>query len=298
MIRTFDELITASKKAPKKTVAVAVAQDDDVLRGVEFARDNGLINAILVGNKKEIEKIAENCNIDLNNYEIIDEAVPENCCKIVAELIASGKAHIFMKGLVETATVLKAVLNKDYGLRGDRLLSHVSMFTMEKYDRMVFVTDAAMNLLPTLEQKKEIIENAVFVAHKLGIENPNVAPICAVEKFNPKMPASVDAAALHEMNERGEISGCYVSGPVSLDLAMEKAAAAHKGYNDKIGGAADILLVPNIEAGNVLYKSIVYFAGGKVAGTVVGAKCPVVITSRADSNVSKFYSIATAVLLS
>ena len=298
MIKNFEQLLKEAAKAKGKKIAVAAAADSDVLLAVENARKNGIAEAILIGDKAEINKIAAKNNIYIGNYEVINSLDSAESALIAAKQVAEGKASVMMKGLVDTGVFLKAVLDKKIGLRTGRLITQTTVFEIPGRDEFIFITDPAITLAPDLAQKKDIIENALIVAHKLGYENPMVAPVCAVEKFNPKMQATVDAKELHEMNERGEIKGCYISGPVSLDIAISKEAASHKGYTDKIGGAANILLMDDIESGNVLYKSIVYLAGGVGAGVVMGAKCPIVLTSRADSDVSKFYSIAVAMLIS
>ncbi|MDL2248305.1 bifunctional enoyl-CoA hydratase/phosphate acetyltransferase [Tyzzerella sp. OttesenSCG-928-J15] len=298
MINNFEQLVNEAKKGEKKKIAVAAAADLDVLSAVENARKNGIANAILVGDEPKLKEIAAENNIDLANYEIVHAAEKAEAASLAAKLVAEGKAQVLMKGLVDTSIFLKAVLDKEIGLRTGKLITQTTLFEVDGFDDFVYVSDPAITMDPDVAQKKDIIENAVHVAHKLGHECPMVAPICAVEKFNPKMQATVDAQELHEMNERGEITGCYVSGPVSLDVAVSKESAKHKGFTDKIGGSANILLMDDIEAGNVLYKSIIYFAKGKCAGVVSGAKCPIILTSRADSDISKFYSIATAMLIS
>ena len=298
MIKNFEQLLKEAAKRTGKKIAVAAAADSDVLLAVENARKKGIAGAILVGDEAEIKKLAEANGIDVSNYEIIHSEDKAESALIAAKQVAAGNASVMMKGLVDTSVFLKAVLDKEIGLRTGKLITQTTIFEVPGRQQFLLVSDPAITTAPDVAQKKDIIENACYVAAKLGYENPLVAPVCAVEKFNPKMQATVDAKELHEMNERGEISGCYVSGPVSLDVAVSKEAAAHKGFTDKIGGAADILLMDDIESGNVLYKSIVYLAGGVGAGVVMGAKCPIVLTSRADSDVSKFYSIAAAVLIS
>ena len=203
-----------------------------------------------------------------------------------------------MKGLVDTSIILKAVLNKEIGLRTGNILSHVAVFDIEGYDRLFFVTDAAMNLAPNIQEKKQIIENSCQVARALDIEVPKVALICAKEKVNPKMKDTVEAKELEDMYLRGEITGCMVGGPFALDNAVSEEAAKHKGMDHPIAGKADVLVVPDIEAGNVLYKSISYFAKCESAGLIVGAKAPIILTSRADSDKTKLNSIALGVLAS
>lgn len=297
MIKSFDEVIRAAKLRGPKTLAVACAQDEDVLVAVENARKAGIAEAILVGNKAEIAEIAKRHNIELGNYEIEDILDLAEASLRAVELVSTGKAHLVMKGLVDTAIILKAVLNKEVGLRTGNALSHVAVFDVPNYPRLLFVTDAAMNIAPDVETKRMIIENSLDVAKALDISMPNVGVICAKEKVNDKMPATLDAAELVKMNEDGRIKGCKVGGPFALDNAVSEEAAKIKGIKDPMGGKVDILLCPTIEAGNVLYKALTFLAGARSAGIIVGAKAPVVLTSRADDDDSKLNSIALGVLM-
>ena len=297
MIKSFDDVLNLAKKRGPKIISVAVAQDREVLMAVKGAKDLGIADAILVGDKDEIIKIANEINMDINEYKVEDYKDATEASRKAVELVSTGKAHIVMKGLVDTSTILRAVLDKEIGLRTDKVLSHVAMFDTEEYDKLLFVTDAAMNIAPDLGQKKQIIENAAFVAHSVDIDNPKVAVVCAKEKVNPKMPATVEAKELEEMSERGEIKGCIVGGPFALDNAVSKEAAKHKGIDHPVAGDADIILAPDIEGGNILYKALNFLAKSKSAGIIVGAKAPVVLTSRADSEEAKLNSIAFAVLM-
>lgn len=297
MITAFDQILKAAKEKGPKTIAVAVAQDVEVLSAINSAKDLGIADAILVGDEKEILAAAGKCGVELAKFEIIHIEDKIEACRKAVELVSTGKAHLVMKGLVDTSVILKAVLDEQIGLRTGNVLSHVAVFDVNGYDRLFYVTDAAMNLAPSLEQKKQIIENAVQVAQALGNENPKVGVLAAVEKVNPKMQATLDAAELVAMNERGELTGCTVAGPFALDNAVSVEAAKHKGMDHPVAGHADILMVPTIEAGNMLYKSLVFFARAKNAGIIVGAKAPVVLTSRADSDEAKLNSIAIGVLM-
>ncbi|SCZ02843.1 phosphate butyryltransferase [Alkaliphilus peptidifermentans] len=296
MIRSFQDVMKIAKERGPKVISVACAQDIEVLMAVDAAKKEGIADAILVGNKEEIEALAKQENIDIAKFQLIDIKDPAEASLKAVELVSTGKAHMVMKGMVDTSVILKAVLNAEVGLRTGNVLSHVAVFDVPGYDRLFIVTDAAMNIAPDLPTKKQIIENAVEVAYALDIEVPKVGVICAKEKANPKMPDTMDAQALAEMNEKGEIKGCIVGGPFALDNAVSVEAAKHKGINHPVAGYADILMAPDIEAGNVLYKSMVYFANAKNAGVIVGAKAPVVLTSRADSEEAKLYSIALGVL--
>ena len=297
-MRNIDDIIKFAKERGPKTISVACCQDEEVLIAVENGRKEHIVNAILIGDIDKTKKIAKNLNINLDNYELIDIKDMSEACLKAVELVSNGKADMVMKGLVDTSIILKAVLNKEVGLRTGNILSHVAVFDIEGYDRLFFITDAAMNLAPDVNGKKQIIENACSVARALDIEEPKVALICAKEKVNPKMKDTVEAKELEDMYLRGEIKGCVVGGPFALDNAISEEAARHKGMNHSVAGKADILVVPDIEAGNVLYKSITYFAKCENAGLIVGAKAPIILTSRADSDKTKLNSIALGVLAS
>lgn len=296
-MRNFNEVIRFARERGPKTISVACCQDKEVLIAVEMARKEGIANAILVGDIEKTKIIAEELQIDINNYELIHIEDTSEASRKSVELVSTNKADMVMKGLVDTSIILKAVLDKEIGLRTGNVLSHVAVFDVEGYDRLFFITDAAMNLAPDLNIKKQIIENSCTVAHALDIELPKVAVICAKEKVNPKMQDTVDAKHLEEMNERGEIKGCIVGGPFALDNAVSIEAANHKSINHPIAGKADILLAPDIEAGNILYKSLVFFSQSKNAGVIVGAKAPIILTSRADNEETKLNSIALGVLM-
>ncbi len=294
MIRSLETLRTSLGQQGRSKIAVAVAQDAEVLLAVNAAYDLGIASAVLVGDEAEIRAIAAKLNIDLANYEIVHEADKVEACRKAVKLVRDKEADVVMKGIVDTSVILKAVLDKEIGLRMSPVLSHVAVFEVPGYDRLFYLSDAAMNIAPDLETKKHILRNTVQVAHALGNENPIAACLCAVEKVNPKMQATLDAAGLVEANQNGEITGCTVIGPLALDNAISVEAAHHKGITDPNAGHADILLVPAIEVGNVFYKSMVFMARAKNAGVIVGAKAPVVLTSRADSDETKLNSIALA----
>lgn len=297
MIKTFDEVISKVKSQSMKKVAVAVAQDEPVLEAIRDAKKNGIADAILVGDKEEIIKIAETIGMNIDEYEIIDEKDVNKASIETVKLVSSGRADMMMKGLVDTATFLRAVLNKEVGLRTGKQMSHIAIFEVPGYNRLLFVTDAAFNMYPELKEKIDIIKNAVQVAHALENNMPKVAPICAVEVVNPSMPATLDAANLSKMNERGQIKGCIIDGPLALDNALSKEAAAHKKISGPVAGEADILLMANIEAGNAVYKCLTYTTESKNGGLLMGAAAPVIVTSRADSPETKMNSIALASLV-
>ncbi len=293
----FDFLLEKAALQPKMTMAVAVAQDEDVLSAVSKAVAHGFVDAVLVGDEAKIRDIAKEHHFDISPMRIIDQPDPVLASAKAVSLVARGECGLLMKGLVDTSVILKAVLNREEGLRTDRIISHVTVAQVTAIDRFFLITDAAMNLYPDLAAKKQIIDNAVHVAHALGIKVPKVGAVCAVEKVNPKMPCTLDAKELSDMAKRGEIEGCEVDGPFALDNAVSVLAAKHKGITTPNAGMADILLVPTIEAGNMLYKSVTFFAGGTAAGMIVGAKAPIVLTSRADSDLNKLVSIALSVVV-
>ncbi|MFL0266541.1 phosphate butyryltransferase [Candidatus Clostridium radicumherbarum] len=298
MSNSFAEILDKVKNNSRKTIAVAAAQDEPVLEAIRDAKNLGLINAILVGDKNKIIEIAKSIDLDVNDLEIIHEPDNNRAALKAVELVSTGKAQMVMKGLLDTATILRAVLNKEIGLRTGRLMSHVAVFEIPGYDRLIFITDAALNMYPDLKAKIDILNNAVTVAKAVGVEIPKVAPICAVEVVNPDMPATIDASILSKMNERGQIKGCIVDGPLAVDNALSEEAAKHKKIVSKVAGKADILLLPSIEAGNVMYKTLTYTTSSKSGGIIVGAAAPVVLTSRADSPESKLNAIALAALVS
>ncbi|MGG7164293.1 phosphate butyryltransferase [Clostridium ihumii] len=297
MVKTLDEVIIKAKSGSKKTLAVAVAQDEVVLSAVNEAVEDGIINAVLVGDKSKIEIIAGKINLDLSKFRIIDESNIKVAAAVAVKLVVDGEADFIMKGMLGTADLLRAVLNKECGLKTNNLLSHVMIYDVPNYHKLIFLTDGGMVTYPELKDKIGIINNAVKLANVLDIECPKVAPICAVEVVNPNMQATLDAAALTTMNKRGQIKGCIIDGPLGLDNAISKEAAEHKGIVSDVAGDADILLVPSIEAGNFLGKSLTYFAKSESAGVILGAKCPVVLVSRADTAKSKLYSIALGATL-
>lgn len=297
MVRNFGDLLERVKCGEMKRIAVAVAQDEPVLEAVIEAKRQGIADAILVGDKEEIVAISKKLKVDISEFEIIDEKDSKKAALKAVELVSTKKADMVMKGLVDTATFLRSVLNKEVGLRTGRLMSHVAVFQVDAIDRLIFVTDAAFNTYPDLKAKIDIVNNSVQVAKAVGIEMPKVAAICAVEVVNPDMPATLDAANLAKMNERGQIKGCVVDGPLALDNALSEEAAAHKKISGQVAGRADIMLMPNIEAGNVMYKTLTYGANAKNGGILVGSSAPVILTSRSDSFEAKVNSIALAALV-
>ncbi|MGC9772835.1 bifunctional enoyl-CoA hydratase/phosphate acetyltransferase [Fervidobacterium islandicum] len=293
MIRTLSEIIEMAK-GKGKVIAIAGAEDKEAVKAVVEAKELG-VSAILFGKREVIEENLRELGAD---FPIVDCRTEEEASKAAVKSVVEGRAHIVMKGLVKTSTLLKAVLDKEQGLRTERLLSHVAVVEVPGVNRLIFVTDGGMVIKPTLEQKVQIIENVVAVARKLGYEMPRVALIAAVETVNPDMPETLEAAIIAKMNERGQIKNCKIDGPLGIDNALSVYAAEVKGVKGDVAGHADILVVPDIHSGNFLGKSAVYFANGKIAGIIAGAKAPVIVISRADTSESKFASIALAIALS
>ncbi|MCC3358716.1 phosphate butyryltransferase [Bacillus sp. REN16] len=291
-------LINNAKAQTQVTVAVAAAEDEEVLEAVVEAVSHGLARFLLFGNREKIDQILSGIrgfSAGREALNVVHSPSQEESAKDAVKAVHSGEANVLMKGNIPTSTILSAVLHKEYGLRTGKVLSHVAVFEVPDYDRFVIVTDAAMNIAPGLQEKVQILNNAVKVANAIGINMPKVAPIAAVEVVNPAMQATLDAAVLTQMNHRGQIQNCIVDGPLALDNAISTHAAEHKGITSAVAGQADILLVPAIEVGNALYKSLVYFAKAEAGAIIAGASAPIVLTSRADTAKSKLYSLALAV---
>ena len=276
------------------TVCIACAEDTNVLEAIESARN--IAKFILVGDKEKIRQVADTAKADISSCEIIHEADPVRACQAAVKLVSTGRAQALMKGKVDTSVIMKAVLDKDAGMRTGRKLSHLAVFELPTYHKLLFVTDAAINIAPDLATKKEIIQNAVEAVTALGIAMPKVALLAAKEVADPKMPVTMDAAQLTAQYKNGEITGCILDGPLALDNAVSRESVAIKGINSPVGGDADILVCPDIEAGNILYKALTMLTGAKNGGVLLGAKRPVILTSRADSAESKLISIALGVL--
>lgn len=282
----------------RQRLVLAAAQDQNALVAVMKATADNLIEPILVGDKEELHKIAEESSFDLSNVRMVHEPDPDMATEIAVKMVRSGQADVLMKGKVGTSTLLRAVLNKEWGLRSGSLLSHIAFFEVEAYHKIIAVTDVAMNIEPNLQDKIAIVNNSVKCLNKLGYEMPKVAILGAVEKVNESMQATLDAALMSKMNQRGQIENCIIDGPLAFDNAISLESAMHKGIKSEIAGDTDLLLMPDIEVGNVLYKSLVFFAKAKVAAVILGATAPIVLTSRSDSDEAKYDSIILAAAIS
>jgi phosphate butyryltransferase len=295
--QNLDFLIEGSASGNTMRLAVAAAEGVDVLEAVHDAAKKGVVEPVLFGNRGRMETIAKDLGIDLSGFEVVEAPDEAAAAEMAVQTVSTGNADLLMKGNVKTATLLKAVLNKEWGLRAGSLLSHLFLFHIPKLDRVFGLTDGGMTMYPDLKTKQVIVENAVACYRRLGVGRPKVAALAAVEVVNPDMPCTIDAAALVQMNRRKQIKNCVVDGPLALDNAVSETAARHKGIESEVAGKADILLVPDIEAGNMMGKVMLYMAGGVGAGVILGARCPVVLTSRFDTAATKLHSIALGALL-
>lgn len=293
MINSLSELIKVAQSQQKMRLAVASAEDEDVLAAVKEAQEMGIVEAILVGDQQKIESLGEKLGLELDKFTVINEPNMEQAALEAVKLVSQGKADFVMKGLLDTSILLKAVLNREVGLRAEGLLSHVMVYETPTYHKLLYLTDGGMNIEPTLEEKEGILRNAVAAAKALGNKTVKVACLAAKEKVSEKMKSTVDGAALKQKSLEGAFGeGVIVEGPIAFDLAVSKEAAEIKRFNSPVSGEADILLVPTIEVGNGIGKALTYLANAKSAGIIMGAKAPVVLVSRADSAESKLYSIA------
>ena len=292
VIKDFEQLIEKVQNFEgRKKVAVVAAQDEHTLEAVFHAAENDIVEPVLIGNKEKIKEIVAKLGKQISDDAIIDAADEVASAQKAVAMARNGEIDFIMKGKIQTADLLRAVVDKEKGLRTGKVMSHISIQEIPTYHKLLITTDGGMMMYPDLEQKKKIIENAVDVLHSLGYENPKVGVLAAVETVNPKMPESVDAGKLKEMNQNGEIAGCIVEGPISYDIAMNKESGIIKGFVSPVAGDPDILIVPNITAGNILGKCLVYSAGAKMAGFIVGAKVPIVLTSRGSSSEEKYLSL-------
>jgi phosphate acetyltransferase len=292
----YEEVLARRKGQPPLPTAVVYPCSEDALIGAVEAAKAGLIAPLLVGPEEQIGKVAAKSKIDLSPYEVVSAADAEESASVGANLAGSGKAGALMKGSLHTDQYMHAVLQRENRLRTNRLLSHCMLIAAPGYSRPIIVSDVAVNIAPDLDQKRDIVQNAIILARAIGLSTPKVAILAAVETVNSKMQATLDAAALAKMADRRQIVGGIVDGPLDLDIAVDKEAARIKGVETPVAGEADILIAPNIEAGNMMYKELTFMAGGQAAGLVMGARVPVILTSRADSPQSRLFSCALAVL--
>ncbi|HWQ77910.1 MAG TPA: phosphate acyltransferase [Anaerovoracaceae bacterium] len=290
--RSFSDLENRIGQMEKRRISVAAAEDAEVIKTIKAVTEQGLAECILVGDKVRIELLMK--SEGLQTAEIINVADPNEAALEAASLVRQGRADVLMKGLVNSSDFLKAVLDKEKGLKTGKTLSHLAVFEVPNYPKLQFHTDGGMNLYPDLALKKAIIDNSLEALKKIGLDIPKVAVLTANEAVNPKMPSTVDAAELVELNKNGGFLPCIMEGPISMDVALSREAAQHKGIGSEISGKTDLFVVPNIDAGNMIGKTLIYCANAKMAGVILGARCPVVMTSRADNAEGKLNSIILA----
>lgn len=294
MLTKLSDLYELAQTKTKKKLVLAAAQDKNALEAVINASRNNVVDVILVGDKTRIDEICTTAGLDISAFELIHEPDYEKAAAFSVKLVSEKKADILMKGHLKTSCLLRAVLNKEWGLRKGELLSHLSLFELPAYHKIIALTDAAMNIAPDFKGKVSIIKNAVNYLIKLGINNPKVAVLSAVETVNPDMKSSMEAAALAKMADRGQIANCIIDGPLAFDNAISSKSAQLKNINSTVAGDADLLVGDDLDASNAIYKSFIYFGQAKCAAIIVGASAPIVLTSRADSDETKLNSIALA----
>lgn len=298
MVKRLNDMLDTLKGEEKIILSVAAAEDKEVLQAIKDAVEKDIIEPILVGDENKIKLLADEIGFNLSGIKIINSNSIEESAKTAVELVSTKKADFVMKGILDTSILLKSVLNKEYGLRTDSLLSHVMIYELENYHKLLLLTDGGMNISPDYDQKEKILKNSVQAAKALGMDTVKVACLAAKEKVNPKMEATVDGDLLQKACKEGKFGeNVIVEGPLAFDLAVSKEASEIKGFKSEVSGDADILLAPTIEVGNGIGKSFTYMANAKSAGVIMGAKAPIVLVSRADSAESKLYSIAYGALI-
>jgi phosphate butyryltransferase len=296
-ITTFDEMIAVARQIGPVPIGVVAAHDPEVLKAVDQAQREGIIQATLVGDWPAIEAFSAQASTDLSGVEIVHEPDPRRAAQTVVGLAREGQAKVVVKGQVKTAELLGIALNRHMGIRGRSLITHVGIFQLPGMDRLVYLSDSGVVVYPDVYQKLEIINNVVAVAQLFGVEEPRVAILAASDAVHPKIPASIDALALSKMAEQGWVEGAIVDGPLGLEVAISPQAAELEESDSPIAGLADVLIVPNVEAGNIVAKGLLYFAHARMAGLVVGAQVPIIISSRADSAETRYLSLAMAAVL-
>ncbi len=296
-MKNFSDLMAKALKCSPKKIAVVAAHEREVLESVKEAHTMGLAQGVLFGDASKIQRLSEEIGMHLPYHKVIDRPDDVEATRMAVTFIREGKADILMKGKVTTPVILREALSRDRGLRNGHMLSHVALFEVPGYDRLFIMSDSGLNIMPNLEQKIGMVKNATAVAHRLGITQPKVAIVAGNESVNPDMPSSIDAALIAKMAERGQIRGCIIDGPLSLDLAVSEEAARAKAVDSEVAGHADILIMPNIDAANTLYKAVSFLFRAPINGVIVGGKAPIIITSRADLASAKLNSIALCVIL-
>lgn len=297
LLEVQNAVLERAKKEGPKRLAVAASHDDEAMKAVKMAYNLGLVTPVLIGDADKTKEICKEIQLDISNVELIDEKNPTKAAFMAVEKIRKGEADMLLKGLISTKEYFRQVINKETGIKKNKLLSVISVVESSALDRLIVLTDCGMVIKPDLKEKAELIQNAADSVNKLGIEKPKVAVLCAVEVVNENMPDTIDAAILAKMGDRGQLGNVVVDGPLAFDNAISKHSAEHKGLVSPVAGAADIMLLPNIEAGNILIKSLNYLASAKSGSIVVGASVPVIAPSRSDTAEVKFNSILVGAIL-
>jgi phosphate butyryltransferase len=296
-ISNLATLVAEARRAGPVRIGVVAAHDPEVIKAVGQAQQEGIVDTTLVGNWPAIEAFAAQTGVDLRGMKVVHEPSSDKAALLVVAQARSGQVDAVVKGQIKTSDLLAVCLSRHVGIRGQGLLSHVAVFELPGRDRLLYLSDSGVVIAPNVYQKLQIIQNAVAVAHRLGLAEPRVAILAASDTVHPKIPASIDALALSKMAEQGWVEGALVDGPLGLEAAISPQVAALEGSRSPIAGRADILIVPNVEAGNIAAKGLLYFAGARMAGLVVGAQLPIIISSRADSAETRYLSLAMAALL-
>ena len=296
MVKTFDDIRKLAKKRGKKVISIAMPESLSILEAVKELKEEGMIDAVLVGDSENIKKLLDDVRLDIDRKNIIHATDPVEAGYLSVQAIKDGAADILMKGRIPTPDLMKAVLDKEKGLRKGKLLSHVTVAEAPNYDRLLIVSDGGINIRPDIEKKIQIIKNAIVLAKRLGIAHPNIGILCPIERVNPKIPETVDAAELVKLTEKGEFGDVSLEGPIAMDVILSEEAAAKKGIESKIAGKTDIIIVHDVTTGNAILKTLIWLVGAKVGGVVLGAKVPIVLLSRSDTKKEKMLSMLLSIV--
>ena len=298
MVKTFDDIRKLAKKRGKKVISIAMPESLSILEAVKELKEEGMIDAVLVGDSENIKKLLDDVRLDIDRKNIIHATDPVEAGYLSVQAIKNGAADILMKGRIPTPDLMKAVLDKEKGLRKGKLLSHVAVAEAPNYDRLLMVSDGGINIRPDVEKKIQIIKNAIVLAKSLGIAHPKIGILCPIERVNPKIPETVDAAELVKLTEKGEFGDVSLEGPIAMDVILSEEAAAKKGIESKIAGKTDIIIVHDVTTGNAILKTLIWLVGAKVGGVVLGAKVPIVLLSRSDTKKEKMLSMLLSIVCS
>ena len=296
MVKTFDDIRKLAKKRGKKVISIAMPESLSILEAVKELKEEGMIDAVLVGDSENIKKLLDDVRLDIDRKNIIHATDPVEAGYLSVQAIKDGAADILMKGRIPTPDLMKAVLDKEKGLRKGKLLSHVAVAEAPNYDRLLIVSDGGINIRPDIEKKIQIIKNAIVLAKSLGIAHPKIGILCPIERVNPKIPETVDAAELVKLTEKGEFGDVSLEGPIAMDVILSEEAAAKKGIESKIAGKTDIIIVHDVTTGNAILKTLIWLVGAKVGGVVLGAKVPIVLLSRSDTKKEKMLSMLLSIV--